>query len=117
MAADPEDRAGDGPRKAVFLGALHDLERMVATHLFVICANNSGSTFLQKALATSRRTWNLPSEGQKMSGYVAPRPANDPRMAGSGRIWAARSRWLDVLADPAEYDWPRTSSGTRSPES
>ena len=51
MAADPEDRTGDGPRKAVFLSALHDLERVVATHLFVISANDSGTTFLRKAPA------------------------------------------------------------------
>ena len=108
MAADPEDRAGDGPRKAVFLGALHDLERMVATHLFVICANNSGSTFLRKALATSRWTWNLPLEGRKAFGFAGPRIYDDPRLVGSPRIWAARRRWLDVLEDPAKYDWPRT---------
>ena len=84
------DRAGDGC-KAVFLGALHDLERVVDTHLFVICPNNSGSTFLQKALATSRRTWNLPDEGRKALGYAGPRPANDPGLAvSSARIWAAR---------------------------
>ena len=111
MAADPEDRAGDGPRKADFLGAFHDLERVVATHLFMICANNSGSTFLRKALATSRRTWSLPWEGRKAGGYVGPRPArpaSDPGLAVSARIWAARKRWLDVLEDPAKYDWPRT---------
>ena len=109
MAADPEDRTGDGPRKADFLGAFHDLERVVDTHLFVICANNSGSTFLRKALATSRRTWSLPWEGRWAGGYVGPLPANDPGLAVSGgRIWAARKRWLDVLEDPAKYDWPRT---------
>ena len=103
MAADPEHRthlSGDGPRKAAFLGALHDLERVVDTHLFVICANNSGSTFLRKALATSRRTWNLPKEGWMVLGHAGLRPGNH-------RIWAARRRWLDVLNDPAEYDWPR----------
>ena len=109
MAADLEERAGDGPGKAVFLGTFHDLERVVATHLFVICANNSGSTFLRKALATSRRTWNLPSEGWMAFGFVGPRAAkDDPGLAGSDKVWAARRRWLDVLEDPAEYDWPRT---------
>ena len=106
--ADPEDRAGDGPREAVFLGARHDLERMVATHLFVICPNNSGSTFLQKALATSRRTWSLAWEGPRAFGFAGPRLTDDPGTAGSPRIWAARKRWLDVLGDPAGYDWPRT---------
>ena len=93
---------------SLFFGTVHDLEWVVATHLFVICANNSGTTFLRKALATSRQTWNLPTEGQKALGFVGPRTDDDPRMAGSGRIWAARRRWLDVLEDPAEYDWPRT---------
>ena len=108
MAVDPEDRAGDGSGKIVFLGALHDHEQMVATHLFVICPNNSGSTFLRNALATSRRTWNLPKEGWLAFGHVGLRPTKDPRMAGNQRIWAARRRWSDVLSDPAEYDWPRT---------
>ena len=107
MAADPEHRTGDGPGKTVFLGALRS-RQMVTTHLFVICPNNSGSTFLRNALATSRRTWNLPKEGWLMFGHVVPRPINDPRMAGSQRIWAARRRWAAVLKDPAEYDWPRT---------
>ena len=108
MAADPEEHTGERPAKAVFLGALHDLERVVATHLFVICVNNSGSTFLRKALATSRRTWNLPWEGRFAGGYVGPLPANDPGLAVSARIWAARKRWLDIFEDPAKYDWPRT---------
>ena len=107
-AAEPEDRAGGGPREPVFLGAFHDLERVVATHLFVICTNNSGSTFLQRALATSRRTWSLPWEGRMAVGYVGPRPANDPGLVGGSRILAARKRWLDILEDPAGYDWPRT---------
>ena len=95
----------------LFFGADHDLERVVATHLFVICANNSGATFLQKALATSRHTWNLPRHGRQAFGFAGPRTSRtygDPRLVGSPRIWAARRRWLDILADPAEYDWPRT---------
>lgn len=39
-----------------FYGVVHDLERITTTHLFVICPNNSGLTFLRNALATSRRT-------------------------------------------------------------
>ena len=58
----------DGGHEAVVHGAFHDLERTVTTHLFVICPNNSGSSFLQNALATSRRTWNLLDEGRKMGG-------------------------------------------------
>ena len=108
MDADRKDRARGEPREAVFFGARHDLERTVTSHLFVLCPNNSGSTFMQKALRTSRRTWNLPYEGQKALGYVGPRFTNDRRMLGSGRMFAARRRWLDVLGNPAAYDWPRT---------
>ena len=50
MAAEPA--TGVEARGAVFFGARHDLERTVTSHLFVLCPNNSGSTFLRKALAT-----------------------------------------------------------------
>ena len=64
MTAGTRGRAEDGPREPVFYSALHDLERIITTHLFVICPTNSGSTFLRNALATSRRTWNLQNEGR-----------------------------------------------------
>ena len=97
----------DGAHEAGIRGALHDLERIVTTHLFIICPNNSGSTFLQNALATSRRTWNLSDEGWKMGGVVRPSHKNDRRLFGSNRIWAARRRWRDVHRNPAHSDWPR----------
>ena len=106
MAAEPATEVE--PREAVFLGARHDLERTVTSHLFVLCPNNSGSTFLRKALATSRRTWNLSYEGHKAPGYVGPSFTDDRRMLGAARIWAVRRRWLDVLGNLANYDWPRT---------
>ena len=108
MTAGTRGRAEDGPRETVVHGALHDLERTVTTHLFVICPTNSGSTFLRNALATSRRTWNLLSEGRSVFGVVWPTSMNDSRLTGGSRLWAARKRWLDVLRDPAHYDWPRT---------
>ena len=108
MAAGTRDRAEDGPHETVVLGALHDLERSVTTHLFVICPNHSGSTFLRNALATSRRTWNLADEGRKAVGIVWPNRDEKGRLTGCGKIWAARKRWRDVYQDPAHYDWPRT---------
>ena len=98
---------GDG---AVAYGATCDVARAVTTHLFGIGPNNSGSTFLQQALATCRATWNLPEEGQRMPGFTGPssvRPfgPGEPRPAG---FWAADRRWLDRFADPDAYDWPRT---------
>ena len=108
MTVGTKDHAEDEPHKTVFYGALHDLERTVTTHLFVICPTNSGSTFLRTALATSRRTWNLPDEGQRVCGAVRPTPRKDDRLTGCNRLWASRKRWVDILRDPAHYDWPRT---------
>ena len=108
MTAGTKNHAEDEPHKTVFYGALHDLERTVTTHLFVICPTNSGSTFLRNALATSRRTWNLPREGRRIFGTVRPMPRKDDRLTGHNRLWAARKRWRDVYQDPAHYDWPRT---------
>ena len=108
MTVGTKDCTEDRPSKTVVHGAFHDLERTVTTHLFVICPNNSGSSFLKNALATSRRTWNLAYEGGERLGVVRPDLKNDVRLTGSGRIWAARKQWRDVLRDPAHYDWPRT---------
>ena len=97
---------GDG---AVAYGAACDVARAVTTHLFGIGPNNSGSTFLQQALATCRATWNLPREGQRMSGFAGP-SGSRPLESGEPRpavLWAADRRWLDRFADPDAYDWPR----------
>ena len=83
-------------------GAGRDLERTVTTHVFVICPNNSGSTFLKQALATCRATWNLPREGQWMLGYRGPRAGDDVAL-----IWASTRELRDSLSDPGAYDWPR----------
>ena len=87
------------------LGCRHEVERRVGTHLFGISANNSGSTFLRAALATSRATWNLHWEGQMMLGYVGP-DILSPHPATL--LWASERRWIDLLTDPRSYDWPRT---------
>ena len=107
MATDTKDRAEDRRGGVLFFSTRHDLERRVTTHLFVICPNHSGSAFVRNALATSRRTWNLPREGQNVFGYRGPRHKNDARLTGSARIWAARKRWRDIFQDPAAYDWLR----------
>ena len=84
-------------------GAVHNLEHAVRTHLFGICPNNSGSTFLKEALATCRATWNLKHEGQRMLGFVGPSARQKGRL-----IWSTERRWFDRLTDPGAYDWPRT---------
>ena len=82
-------------------GCRHDVEKLVGAHLFGIAPNNSGSTFLKKALAACRATWNLDREGQNVFGYVGP----IPRLPA---LWASEQRWVDLLTDPRSYDWPRT---------
>ena len=83
-------------------GAGRDLERTIRTHLFVVCPNNSGSTFLKEVLATCRATWNLSREGQMMLGYAGPVPGRDVAL-----IWASTRALRELLADPGGYDWPR----------
>ena len=84
-------------------GAMRDLERAITTHLFIICPNNSGSTFLNRALATCRATWNLRHEGQRALGFAGPRTR-----ANGSMVWASEPRWLDRLADPGAFDWAVT---------
>ena len=83
-------------------GAGRDLERTIKTHLFVICPNNSGSTFLKEVLATCRSTWNLEREGQAMLGYPGPVP--DHRVA---LIWASTHALRQRFTDTNAYDWSR----------
>ncbi len=81
-------------------GAMHDLERAVRTHLFGIAPNNSGSSFLKEAMATSKATWNLPREGQFALGFAGP-----TTLKHGGLIWS-EPEWRSRLADPDAYDWP-----------
>ncbi|MGE0494600.1 MAG: sulfotransferase [Vulcanimicrobiota bacterium] len=88
----------------IFRGALADLPTLVEHHLFVICPNNSGSTFLRNALATSRATWNLPREGQHTFGFAGP----SSRALGAATIWATRPQWVAAFQNPANFDWVTT---------
>lgn len=82
-------------------GAANDLEKLVTTHLFIICPNNSGSTFLKNALATSMHTWNLMREGEHTLGFSGPSVLNQRLY----RHWAADQRGIDIFMDPSAYDW------------
>jgi Sulfotransferase family len=84
---------------AVHYGAANDLDALVKTHLFVICPNNSGSTFLKNALATSSRTWNLVREGQNTFGFAGPRSIGKRALG-----WAADQQWIEAFVDH-DYDW------------
>ena len=91
-------------------GAGRDLADLIGTHLFVVCPNNSGSTFLAAALETCRAAWRLPREGQMIRGFAGPTtiaPTGRERWF-PGLLWASEQRWRDLFADPRHYDWPRT---------
>ena len=91
-------------------GAGRDLADLIGTHLFVVCPNNSGSTFLAAALETCRAAWRLPREGQMIRGFAGPTtiaPTGRERWF-PGLLWASEPRWRDLFADPRHYDWPRT---------
>ena len=103
-AARPECDTG---RRAYCYGAGRDLGRLVKTHLFGITVNHSGSTFLRRALATCRATWNLPSEGQFAGGYSGPH-LELGALTGALKIWGFRPRWRDALKDESAYNWART---------
>ena len=96
--------------KGFHFGAGCDLESRITTNLFIICPNNSGSTFLKEALAACRNTWNLVRGGYAMPGFVGPPTVWTP-VPGEPRacwIWTSRQGWVDALRDPDAYDWPRT---------
>ena len=78
-------------------GATHDVAQAVTTHLFGISPNHSGSTLLKEALGTSKKTWNLLTEGHLALGFAGPVAATV--------LWAAGRRRVDRLADSARYDW------------
>jgi hypothetical protein len=79
-----------------------EIAERISTHLFVVPINNSGSSFLTRALSTCRRIIYLRSEGQHVEGWGGPVP-RDQRLS---LIWGhAESDYESVLADPANYDW------------
>lgn len=82
------------------IGAMGKVER----HLFVLAPNNSGSTFLTRALEQSPGAWALPREGQHVAGFAGP----SSRGTGAGLLWAESTESIARFADPAAYDWNRT---------
>lgn len=86
-----------------YFGAAHDLNTLIKTHLFIICPNNSGSTYLKRVLGTSNNTWNLPKEGQHVVGFAGP----SSRQITNGKLWAIK-RWRKVFTDPSAFNWSLT---------
>ncbi len=85
----------------------HKIEQVAAavtTHLFILCPNNSGSTYLSRAIAQSRHVWSLEREGQHMLGFAGPQTLNSPWPL----VWAADEERLAHFRDSPDYDWERT---------
>ena len=87
-----------------------DLASLIETHLFVVCPNNSGSSFLSAALGGCRAVWRLPQEGQTIRGFAGPATtrACGPARWFPGLLWASEQRWIDLFSDPRSHDWRRT---------
>ncbi len=86
---------------SLYYGAKYDLENLIETHLFIICANNSGTTFLRNALATSEKTWNLQREGQHTYGFDGPSSIG----LKAHKRWASDENWISLFTDAKKYDW------------
>ena len=77
---------------------------MISEHLFLLCPNNSGSTYLSRALGTSPNVWSLENEGQHVIGFAGPSTMQTPWPL----IWAAEEHSLSHFRDSPDYDWERT---------
>ncbi len=88
------------PKADIFYGAQIDLQTRITCNLFLLCPNNSGSTFLSKAIGTSPDVWSLPREGQHALGYVGAITQNE-----NGLTWAASQSALERVTNPKDFDW------------
>ncbi|MGH1579311.1 sulfotransferase [Planktotalea sp.] len=83
-----------------FFGAQTNMGQQLSCNLFLLCPNNSGSTYLSKAMGTSPNIWSLSREGQHALGFVGPITQRDNAL-----IWAADKASLDRIVDPAIFNW------------
>lgn len=83
-------------------GKVGHVASAVRSHLFLLCPNNSGSTFLSQAIARSPHVWSLPTEGQHVFGFAGPSTRGTPWPL----IWAGSAQTTAYFAD-ARYDWER----------
>ena len=81
------------------------IKKKIKTHLFIICPNNSGSTYLKNVLATCCNTWNLHREGQNTFGFIG--PCNTNKMGIPPLLWAANRRFRQMRKDPSLYNWEK----------
>lgn len=94
----------DTSNSTICLAAQHDLAQLVSRHVFLLAPNKSGSSYVQRAMARSRRTWNLTMEGQHALGFAGPEPA----AAGLSHIWGSSPDWVTDYRAPDAHDWRKT---------
>lgn len=74
----------------------------IRTHLFLLCPNNSGSTFLGNAIKRSAHVWGFEKEGQHVFGFAGPHT----RGSNWALIWGSTPE-ARALFEEGEYNWPR----------
>ena len=84
-----------------YFGAKYDLEKLVKTHLFLLCPNNSGSTYVGNAIGQSSNVWSLPTEGQHVMGFAGPKTRGSPYPL----VWGAKEEWRRNFTKPGAYNW------------
>ena len=75
----------------------------IRTHLFLLCPNNSGSTYLGNAIKRSQHVWGFRPEGQHVFGFAGPHTQGHEHAL----IWGSTPETRAVFED-ADYDWERT---------
>ncbi|MFB0613741.1 sulfotransferase [Aurantiacibacter poecillastricola] len=84
-----------------YLGAQHDLDRLVQTHLFILSPNNGGSTFLRRSIENCARVWSLPREGQHVFGFPGP----STQESRDALIWNSSADRRARFTHESAYDW------------
>ena len=87
-----------------YFGSQHSLDDCVKRHLFLLCPNNSGSTFLINAIKTSRAVWALQREGQHVLGFSGPATLRTEFPL----LWASKPEWIERFQNPDAYDWSKS---------
>lgn len=74
----------------------------IRTHLFLLCPNNSGSTFLGNAIKRSQHVWGFAPEGQHVFGFAGPHTQGSRWALIWGSTPEARAHF-----EGGHYDWQR----------
>lgn len=85
----------------IHYGAQSQLATQIQTHLFLLCPNNSGSTFLIRVIENNPNIWSLIREGQHVPGYAGPRA----RGSNMHLRWASTPEERARYRDSNSYDW------------